>query len=77
VLKKRLRFIKPNILISTNGARDILSKKKKKKTASLPPTGAGLLRFFEGESSGIRIRPELVIVFSVVLIVVCFLIQLL
>ena len=35
----------------------------------MPAASAGLLRFFEEETEGIKIRPELLVVFSVSLIV--------
>jgi preprotein translocase subunit Sec61beta len=35
----------------------------------MPAASAGLLRFFEEETEGIKIRPELLVVMSVVLIV--------
>jgi len=34
----------------------------------MPAASAGLLRFFEEETQGIKIRPELVVVLSVALI---------
>ena len=33
----------------------------KKKNAPLPASSAGLLRFFEDETKGVKIRPELVL----------------
>jgi preprotein translocase subunit Sec61beta len=36
----------------------------------MPAASAGLLRFFEEETEGIKIRPELLVIFSVALIVV-------
>ena len=47
-----------------------MSRKKKKDSAPMPAASAGLLRFFEEETEGIKIRPELLIVFSVSLIVI-------
>ena len=44
--------------------------KKRKESGPMPAASAGLLRFFEEETEGIKIRPELLIVFSVSLIVV-------
>ena len=35
--------------------------KRDKRNAPMPQSSAGLLRFFEDESHGIKIRPELVI----------------
>jgi preprotein translocase subunit Sec61beta len=47
-----------------------MSSKKKKESGPMPAASAGLLRFFEEETEGIKIRPELLVVFSVSLIVV-------
>lgn len=44
--------------------------KRKKETGPMPAASAGLLRFFEEETEGIKIRPELLVVFAVALIVV-------
>jgi preprotein translocase subunit Sec61beta len=44
--------------------------KKKKDQAPMPAASAGLLRFFEEETEGIKIRPELLVIFAVTLIVV-------
>lgn len=46
-----------------------MSKKDKKK-APMPASSAGLLRFFEDETQGIKIRPEIVVVLSVALVIV-------
>jgi len=43
-------------------------RRKKKDTGPMPAASAGLLRFFEEETEGIKIRPELLVVFSVSLI---------
>jgi preprotein translocase subunit Sec61beta len=45
-------------------------KKKDKKKAPMPAASAGLLRFFEEETEGIKVRPELLVVMSLALIVV-------
>ncbi len=37
-----------------------MSSRKNKKSAPLPASSAGLLRFFEDETKGIKIRPEIV-----------------
>jgi preprotein translocase subunit Sec61beta len=42
--------------------------KKRERSAPMPAASAGLLRFFEEETQGIRIRPELVVILSVGLI---------
>lgn len=51
-----------------------MSKKEKNK-APMPASSAGLLRFFEDETNGIRIRPEAVVVLSVVLVIVSVLLR--
>ncbi|MDJ0270097.1 MAG: preprotein translocase subunit Sec61beta [Aigarchaeota archaeon] len=43
---------------------------KRRKEAPLPASAAGLLRFFEEESKGIKIRPEVVIIVGAMLIVI-------
>jgi preprotein translocase subunit Sec61beta len=48
----------------------LVSRKKKKDTGPMPAASAGLLRFFEEETEGVKIRPELLIVFAVSLIVI-------
>ena len=44
-------------------------RRKKKDSGPMPAASAGLLRFFEEETEGIKIRPELLVIFSVSLIV--------
>jgi preprotein translocase subunit Sec61beta len=54
----------------------VMSKKKKReKSGPMPAASAGLLRFFEEETEGVKVRPELLIAFSVALIIVCILAQ--
>ncbi|UCG37298.1 MAG: preprotein translocase subunit Sec61beta [Candidatus Bathyarchaeota archaeon] len=50
-------------------------KKKRESGAPMPAASAGLLRFFEEETKGIQIKPELIIVLAVSLIVTCILAQ--
>lgn len=50
-----------------------MSKKKKKKESPMPAASAGLLRFFEEETEGVKIRPELLVGLAVALIIVCVL----
>jgi preprotein translocase subunit Sec61beta len=45
-------------------------KKKDKKKAPMPAASAGLLRFFEEETEGIKVRPEILVVLSIALIVI-------
>jgi preprotein translocase subunit Sec61beta len=47
-----------------------LSKKKKENKSPMPAASAGLLRFFEEETEGVKIRPELLMVLAVSLVVV-------
>jgi preprotein translocase subunit Sec61beta len=45
-------------------------RRKKKDQGPMPAASAGLLRFFEEETEGIKIRPELLVALAVSLIVV-------
>jgi len=47
-----------------------MSRKKKDSQGPMPAASAGLLRFFEEETEGIKIRPELLMILAVGLIVV-------
>ena len=49
--------------------------KKKKESGPMPAASAGLLRFFEEETEGIKVRPELLVVFAVALIILSVLAQ--
>ncbi|MEM0287544.1 MAG: preprotein translocase subunit Sec61beta [Nitrososphaerota archaeon] len=42
---------------------------KKRKNAPLPASSAGLLRFFEDDTPGVRTRPEIVVSIGIALIV--------
>jgi preprotein translocase subunit Sec61beta len=50
--------------------------KKKKDTAPMPAASAGLLRFFEEETEGVKIRPEILVIFAVALVVLSVLAKL-
>jgi len=50
-----------------------MSKKKKEKTAPMPAASAGLLRFFEEETEGIKVRPEILVGLAIALMVICVL----
>ncbi len=50
-----------------------MSRKKKDSTGPMPAASAGLLRFFEEETEGVKIRPELLMVLAVALVVVSIL----
>ena len=44
-----------------------MPKSDSKKQAPMPMSGAGLMRFFEDDTHGIKIRPHYVVISSVVL----------
>jgi preprotein translocase subunit Sec61beta len=50
-----------------------MSKKKKEKSGPMPAASAGLLRFFEEETEGIKVKPEILVGLTIALIVVCVL----
>jgi preprotein translocase subunit Sec61beta len=52
-----------------------MSGQKDKNKAPMPASSAGLLRFFEDETQGIKIRPELVVGLSVGLVIVTVLLR--
>jgi preprotein translocase subunit Sec61beta len=47
----------------------------KKKSAPLPASSAGLLRFFEDETKGYRIRPEIVVAIPCSLIAISWILK--
>jgi preprotein translocase subunit Sec61beta len=53
----------------------VSSRRKKKESGPMPAASAGLLRFFEEETEGVKIRPELLVVLSVTLIVLSVLVK--
>ena len=44
-------------------------EKKRERKAPMPAQSAGLLRFFEEETQGIKVKPEVLVVLTVALIV--------
>jgi len=44
-------------------------KKKRKEGARMPAQGAGLLRFFEEDTRGVKVKPELAVILAVALMV--------
>ncbi|MBC7091284.1 MAG: preprotein translocase subunit Sec61beta [Nitrososphaeria archaeon] len=46
-----------------------MSSKKKKSSAPMPASSAGLLRFFEDETPGIKIKPTYVIMLAISLVI--------
>ncbi|MCS7142651.1 MAG: preprotein translocase subunit Sec61beta [Aigarchaeota archaeon] len=53
-----------------------MSKRRPRREAPLPATAAGLLRFFEEEGKGIKIRPEAVVGIGIAMIVMVLLLRL-
>jgi len=49
----------------------VSKKKRKDKSSPMPAASAGLLRFFEEETEGVKVRPELLVILTGALIVVC------
>ena len=43
-------------------------EKRRSREAPMPAASAGLLRFFEGETRGVKLRPEVVIIMAVALV---------
>ncbi len=54
-----------------------MSSRRRRREAPLPASSAGLLRFFEDETQGIKVRPELVTGLSIALIVIAILLDVL
>lgn len=48
---------------------------KKDKGNALPPTGAGLVRYFDEESTGPKISPEAVVIVTIILGVFCLILS--
>jgi len=46
-----------------------MSKKKKQQSTGMPQSSAGLMRFFQDETNGVKIPPEFALGAAVVLIV--------
>ncbi len=50
-------------------------RKRRQQTGPMPAAGAGLLRFFEEDTPGMRVKPQMVVIFTVALIVLCIVAQ--
>jgi len=48
-------------------------EKKRERKSPMPAQSAGLLRFFEEETRGIKVKPELAVILAVALVLVCVL----
>jgi preprotein translocase subunit Sec61beta len=49
-------------------------EKKRERRSPMPAQSAGLLRFFEEETRGIKVKPELAVILTVALVLVCVLV---
>ena len=45
-----------------------MSKRRRRREAPMPASAAGLLRFFEEESRGFKIRPEIILILAGIMI---------
>ena len=54
-----------------------MSSRKRRRQAPMPASSAGLLRFFEDETEGIKIRPEYVMGLAGALIVISIVLRIL
>lgn len=43
-------------------------RKKRKDGARMPAQGAGLLRFFEEDTRGVKVKPEIAVILAIALI---------
>jgi preprotein translocase subunit Sec61beta len=46
-----------------------MSRRRRESGTSMPASSAGLMRFFQDEAYGVKIRPEFVIIAAVTLII--------
>ncbi|MEM1923091.1 MAG: preprotein translocase subunit Sec61beta [Nitrososphaerota archaeon] len=46
----------------------VSGSRRRRREAPMPATGAGLLRFFEEETKGIKLRPQIVVLAGALLI---------
>jgi preprotein translocase subunit Sec61beta len=46
-----------------------MRKKKRQEGGQMPAQGAGLLRFFEEDTRGVKVKPEIVVILAVALII--------
>lgn len=62
-----------NFILFLKNFGDIMAKKDDK--ISMPQTGAGLVRYFDEESVGPKISPEMVVVATIILAIFCFVLR--
>lgn len=46
-----------------------MSKKRRESSAAMPASSAGLMRFFQDEAHGVKVKPEYVIVGSILFVI--------
>jgi len=46
-----------------------MSRKRRESTGTMPASSAGLMRFFQDEAHGIKVKPEFVVAGSIIFIV--------
>lgn len=46
-----------------------MPKRKRSEGGALPPTGAGLIRYFDEDTKGFKLRPMYVIIMAAVIVV--------
>jgi preprotein translocase subunit Sec61beta len=56
-------------LYERNGIAMSKRRKKKQEGARMPAQSAGLLRFFEEETRGVKVKPELTVIMAIALVV--------
>jgi len=63
----KVKFINYNLFLMSGGflSRVKKGKETRKRKETMPITGAGLIRFFEEETYGIKIKPKYVILMAV------------
>ena len=47
----------------------VKARRRRREESPMPMSGAGLIRFFEEDISGVRVRPELVVAIAIMFIV--------
>ncbi len=47
----------------------VKARRRRREEGPMPMSGAGLIRFFEEDISGVRVRPELVVAIAIMFIV--------
>ena len=47
-----------------------MAKKRRDSPGSLPPTGAGLIRYFDEDTKGIKFKPEHILIMALALVII-------